>query len=275
MSASRPATALVAALDRLASLLRNEDHEFCSQEDEPMPERLQQIVESDAQKWERNRLLRGKVGAKPEDLGPSICIAREYGAGGHTVARKVGELLGMPVYDRELVEAIGQRADIQKLVLQSVDEQTRGWLADLVRDLCSGDATAHWRYDEQLASVMLTLAHHGDCILVGRGASFLVPRRHSLSARFVADRLWRIRRVMELRGMSETDAADLVDQKDKDRDNFVRRTFSASQDDARHYDMVLNAGTLSFDAMAALVAKGFQVKYQKHAEPRTGGAGKS
>jgi cytidylate kinase len=226
-----------------------------------MPERLQQLVELEALKWEKNRLARSQVGAKPRDWGSSLCITREFGAGGHTTAEKLGARLGLPVYDRELVEAIGQRADIQQMVLDSVDEQTRGWLHDLVRDLLTGDATAHWRYEEQLASVLVTLAHHGECILVGRGGPFLVPRQHCLSVRLVADRLWRIRRMAQMRGLSEADAAELVDRQDADRDNFVRRTFSVEPNDPHNYDLVLNSGTLSFDAVAEVVAQAFLAKF--------------
>jgi cytidylate kinase len=237
---------------------------------------IQQIVEREARKWEKHRSLRSRVGGKQEeDWGHSICIAREFGAGGHTVGQKLSTLLGLPFYDRELVEAIGQQADIQTLVLQSVDEQTRGWLKDLVRDLFTGDATAHWRYEEQLASVILTLAHHGDCILMGRGSPFLVPRAHCLRVRFVGDRLWRIRRMAAMRGLSESDAADLVDQKDQDRDNFVRRSFSADPNDPHNFDLVLNAETLSFDAMAELTALAFRTKFPQRTPVREAGAAKA
>ena len=42
----------------------------------------------------------------------NICISREAGAGGGTIARMVGKRLGWKVYDEELIEAIAHRMEV-------------------------------------------------------------------------------------------------------------------------------------------------------------------
>ncbi|MGZ3333747.1 MAG: cytidylate kinase family protein, partial [Isosphaeraceae bacterium] len=69
--------------------------------------------------WPRS-LVRWLLGQSEEDRQPqdtvrtvarfqNICISRETGAGGGTIARLVGQRLGWKVYDRELLEAIAHR----------------------------------------------------------------------------------------------------------------------------------------------------------------------
>src|SRR4051794_41521414 len=42
----------------------------------------------------------------------NVCISREAGAGGGTIARVVGTRLGWKVYDHEILEAIAQRMEV-------------------------------------------------------------------------------------------------------------------------------------------------------------------
>ena len=41
-----------------------------------------------------------------------ISISREYGSGGHGVANKLGELLGLPVYDKNIMFEIAQEKGV-------------------------------------------------------------------------------------------------------------------------------------------------------------------
>ena len=38
-----------------------------------------------------------------------ICISREYGSGGSEVAAKLAEMLGVPCYDKELVQKMDEK----------------------------------------------------------------------------------------------------------------------------------------------------------------------
>ena len=38
-----------------------------------------------------------------------ICVGREFGSGGHEIGRLMAEKLGIPFYDRELIETAAER----------------------------------------------------------------------------------------------------------------------------------------------------------------------
>ena len=48
---------------------------------------------------------------------PVITISREFGAGGHSIARVVSERLGIPYYDRDLQNRPLPEADIPRRIL--------------------------------------------------------------------------------------------------------------------------------------------------------------
>lgn len=48
---------------------------------------------------------------------PVITISREFGAGGHSIARVVSERLGIPYYDRDLQNRLLPEADIPRRIL--------------------------------------------------------------------------------------------------------------------------------------------------------------
>lgn len=54
-----------------------------------------------------------------------ISISREFGSGGRQIAEKVAEDLGLPLYDRSLLDAIAKEKNIDVEHLQKFDEKPR------------------------------------------------------------------------------------------------------------------------------------------------------
>lgn len=58
-----------------------------------------------------------EVSIMSERKYPVITISREFGAGGHSIARVVSERLGIPYYDRDLQNRLLPEADIPRRIL--------------------------------------------------------------------------------------------------------------------------------------------------------------
>lgn len=58
-----------------------------------------------------------EVSIMSERKYPVITISREFGAGGHSIARVVSERLGIPYYDRILQNRLLPEADIPRRIL--------------------------------------------------------------------------------------------------------------------------------------------------------------
>ncbi|HUY89862.1 MAG TPA: cytidylate kinase-like family protein [Pirellulales bacterium] len=183
----------------------------------------------------------------------TITISRESGAGGSTIAREVGRLLDWPVYDRELLERIADQAGLRSELLESLDEKRSHWLVEILESLSGVMVMSGAAYARYLAETILALAAHGQCVIVGRGSSLIVPPNQSLRVRLVAKFDDRAERTRERLGVSKEEAIAHVRQNDAHRDGFVKDYFHHNVGDPHDYDLVINTSRFSLEQAAGLI----------------------
>ena len=84
-------------------------------------------------------------------------------------------------------------------------------------------------------------AEEGSCVIVGRGAPYILRARPDAFHVFVyGSREKKIRRLIKL-NMSEKDATEMVDTIDRERAAFVRKYFNAEWPCRRLYHVMLNS----------------------------------
>ena len=84
-------------------------------------------------------------------------------------------------------------------------------------------------------------AKEGNCVIVGRGAPYILRARPDTFHIFVyGSRETKIRRLIKLK-MSEKDATEMVDTIDRERAAFVRKYFNAEWPCRRLYHLMLNS----------------------------------
>jgi hypothetical protein len=66
-----------------------------------------------------------------------ITISREAGAQGNSVATAIGKRLNWPVYDREILDKIGEEMRQPPRHLEAVDERPVNWLEECLSGLLS------------------------------------------------------------------------------------------------------------------------------------------
>jgi cytidylate kinase len=209
-------------------------------------ERLTKTLDQAHQHWD----------ARPKDP-PSppaftIALSREAGANGSVVARAVAERLDWPVYDRELLERIGHEMGLRASLLESVDERQQSWLLECLESISSNSAVSESAYVRQLVKMLLSLAAHGECVIVGRGAAQVLPPATTLRVRLVGPAKDRIKSVQQKYGVASEEAALRVHKTDRERNRFVQDHFHKDPDDASLYDLVLNTTRFSVTECAQL-----------------------
>src|SRR5437773_3519471 len=201
---------------------------------------------------------------------PVITITRQYASGGSDVAHRVARELGWDVIDNEFVDEVARRAGLPPDAVAQRDERVPGLLERLARTLAAGSpeafiATAGASGGEppppdEAAIVRLTerviaeAAAHGRIVLVGRGAqAVLAQRPDALHAYVVAPKPWRVKLAVERLGVNPAEVEKVVDETDRQRDQYVRTYYGRHRQDVVNYDMVLNTEKLGIDGAAALV----------------------
>ena len=186
-------------------------------------------------------------------LGPYLALSREPGAGGSEIAERLGQQLGWEVLDKNILDYIAQRVHASKELLASFDETESNWVYDLMAAWIDRDMIGQEKYLHHMVRVMLNAARNGRVIIVGRGASFLLPRDRGLAVRLVAAEDYRVERVVRLRHLDAAEAREFIHRLERGQADFVERHFHKNIADPHNYDLVLNVGRLGMDAAIELL----------------------
>jgi len=101
--------------------------------------------------------------------------------------------------------------------------------------------------------VVGTIGRHGQAIIMGRGANFMLPPNGTFGVRIIAHLDLRIQNVSRDFGVTAEEARRRVLRTESDRRAFVRKYFHAAIGDPANYDLVINTGTLSIDAAVGAI----------------------
>jgi cytidylate kinase len=183
-----------------------------------------------------------------------ITISREFGSGGRTIGRKVAEKLGIPFYDKELVDQIAVESGFApKFVEEHGEHSPTGsffsyaFAPQGVPGIMNGLSTADFLWNIQ-CNVILQLADQGPCVIVGRNADYILKdREDALHVYVFADVPYRAERIVRLYGESEKAPEQRLAEKDKRRrvnyQHYTGRTWGMAQ----NYDLCLDTGVLGED----------------------------
>ena len=189
-----------------------------------------------------------------------ITISREFGSGGRTMGRKIAEKLGIPFYDKELVDQIAVESGFApKFVEEHGEHSPTGsffsyaFAPQGVPGIMNGLSTADFLWNIQ-CNVILQLADQGPCVIVGRNADYILKDRpDALHVYVFADVPYRADRIVRLYGESEKSPEQRLAEKDKRRrvnyQHYTGRTWGMAQ----NYDLCLDTGVLGEDYCAEIV----------------------
>lgn len=174
---------------------------------------------------------------------PVISISRDHGALGRQIADALSQRLGVPVYDREILDKVAQRLETDPQTVKMLDECTaRARDMWLVR-LFTGQELSEDVYRETLVNVILSLGKVGGIIL-GRGSNVILATSCALRVRITASPEVCIARVAGRYGISEAEAREQIQQINHNRGRFVWEMFHRRNSDATNFDLVVNTDRL-------------------------------
>ncbi len=181
-----------------------------------------------------------------------ITVEREYGAGGSMIAAELARRKGWQLLDQQLTCEIAKLASVDEHAVARREEKCDPlmhrlakvfWRGSYERSLPISDDKIFGADElvEHAQQVMEKKAQEGNCVIVGRGAPYILRARPDVFHVFVyGSRDKKIRRLINLK-MSEKEATEMVDTIDRERAAFVRKYFDAEWPCRRLYHLMLNS----------------------------------
>ena len=159
-----------------------------------------------------------------------ISIAREHGTGGKEIARKVAENLGLKFYDKE---------EIKKFALNNsmIEETTTD--DELYKFYLSLDVEKDSIIKQ--SETIKKIAYENDCIIVGRGADYILKDESNLIRIFLYAPLeYRINKIQEMYNDNYKDAKRHVLDSDKSRSSYYEIITNQEWGNRQNYDLCIN-----------------------------------
>ena len=187
-----------------------------------------------------------------------ITIGRQYGAGGKGVAEILGERLGIPVYDNELLRKAAEESGISPALFRRSDERKRFFsLANLfgINRSTSYSPTAIdgaelFKYQSQ---AIRDIAAQGSAIFLGRASDYVLRDMECLDVFICAPLADRVKRVVERTGMDAAEAEKYILKKEKARRDYYNFFTLGDWGVASNYDLCLDSSLLGLDGCAELI----------------------
>ena len=189
-----------------------------------------------------------------------VTISREFGSGGRSIGRAVAEKLGYKFYDQELIMHVAQESGLSKEIVEKYDEYAthkNSFLYSIALNAGSDTYnTLSFANRVQIAQTALIkkLAEEGNCVIIGRGADYILRDREDCFHVFVrADIRFRAKRVIETYGESEVKIEDRIRDKDTRRRVFYRSFAMRDWGVCENYHLMLDSSVIGMERCAQII----------------------
>lgn len=191
-----------------------------------------------------------------------ITIGREFGSGGHEVARRLSEIMGIKMYDKELIGMVAKSHGYSEEVLNDIDEKASH---SLLYALSTGAYTHHTHLVSGLhipindkafmayAQTIKELAETESCIIVGRCADSILKDHENLFRVFIhTDIERRVDRVSQYENISRDEALTMIKKKDKKRSGYHNYYADTKWGAVKTYDLCIDS-KIGIDKVAEII----------------------
>ncbi len=174
-----------------------------------------------------------------------INIGRQFGSGGKATADELGRILGIPVYDGELLTEAAKKSGIRKDLFTSSDEKHRFWTF--------GTGLGDNELFKIQSDTIRDIASKGDAIFVGRASDYVLRDMQCLDIFISAPLEVRIKKMMAERNLSEREAELLIQRKDKERSDYYNFFTFTNWGVASNYDLCIDSTILGYTGTAEFI----------------------
>lgn len=193
-----------------------------------------------------------------------VTISREFGSGGHSVGRRVAELLDVPYYDKELVKQVAVETGFDETFIEHEGEYASPWQS-LLSYSCAGGMGAGGRQPMGRLStadflwviqcrVILSLAEKGPCVIVGRCADYILREREDVLNVFIhAPIPYRAERIVRLYGEADAAPEKRLEEKDKRRRAYYKHYANRDWGKSQNYHLCLDSSLVGLERCARFI----------------------
>lgn len=192
-----------------------------------------------------------------------ITISRQYGSGGRNIGEMLAKKLNLDFYDKGLIEIVAERTGINKQFLESKEEKFTNdnlFFSAFHKEIFSSPFASKVRNStldkifEIQREVIINIANQGNCVIIGRCASFILKDNYECFNVFIhAPNRERIQRITNEYGVKMENAETQLENTDKYRANYYKYYTGGDWGNMTNYNLTIDSGYFSNEAICDII----------------------
>ena len=195
-----------------------------------------------------------------------VTISREYGSGGRIIGGLVAEKLGVPLYDKEIIDFAVEKSGLSREIIESAALRAKSsFTYTLASAISFGDNMAgeNVSMNEKLFMTQFDIIEQigelGNGVIVGRCADYILKEIQQVTNVFIfAEMEDRIKRCVEVYGDDPEDVQKKIMTYDKARANYYNYHTCQKWGYYKNYNLSINTSRLSEEDAANLIVEYIQ-----------------
>ncbi len=192
-----------------------------------------------------------------------ITISRQYASGGREIGRLLGEHYNIPVYDHDLISLAAKESGFTENFFEKAEDKASN---SLIYSIAMGlNVFGNQGYNKEIISIddkvfiaqseiIRKVANEGPCVIIGRCADYVLRDEVETVNIFLWGQIEaRIKRAIEVYGMSHSKAEENVLKVDKKRANYYNYHSDRKWGRSDNYDISLQTDRIGIENSAKLL----------------------
>lgn len=189
-----------------------------------------------------------------------ITISRQYGSGGRIIGKLLAEKLGVPFYDKEIIDMAVEASGYSREVIESAEMKAKSGFAYSLASALSfnegsiGTLSVNDRLFLAQFQVIKEIGDTDQGVIIGRCADYVLREKPGVTNVFIyGETEDRIKRAIEQYGDSEENVKNTISSIDKARANYYNYHTGYKWGDYRNYNLMINSSYITEEEAAELI----------------------
>lgn len=205
-----------------------------------------------------------------------ITIARGFGSGGKAIGLLLSETLGIPCYDKEILQMAADESGINESYFHESDERVSNTLSTLFRkrnhkgifkDYVFTPENKKFTSDENLfnfqASVIRHIGNTESCIIIGRASNYILKDySNAFHVNIQAPLDTCVTETMRRMQLSHDDAVSMVQKSDKYRADYYYYYTGEIWNNPANYDLCLNTSRMDYQTCVDIILESVKKRFK-------------
>ena len=191
-----------------------------------------------------------------------VTVGCEYASGGIEIGKMIAKSLGVEYYDRDLIDKVVEQIGVDRELVEKADS---GENVKYEFDTNFGPRYANLtnRVIYEQFEVINKFAEKSSCVIIGRCSNYILKDRKDCLIVFIyAPFEKRVEYVMEKKGVSYDEAAELVKYNDRMLSSRYNYMTNGDMRDCSMRDMMIDSSVLGLEKTAKYILQMIDLRFE-------------